>query len=48
MSESKTALEIDHTIIQQCRSAELISRPTFKRILRTELFDIAYSERSNS
>jgi len=29
-----------------CRSAELLS--TFKRLLKTELFDIAYSEREHS
>ena len=32
--------------INYCRSTELLS--TFKRLLKTELFDIAYSEREHS
>jgi len=41
-----SAPSIWNSLSYKCRSAELLS--TFKRTLKTELFDIAYSEREHS
>ena len=41
-----SAHSIWNSLSYKCRSAELLS--TFKRTLKTELFDIAYSEREHS
>jgi len=43
---SVTTLSVWNSLSYQCRSAELFS--SFRRILKTELFDIAYSERNQS
>ena len=41
-----SAPSVWNSLSYDCRSAELLS--TFKRLLKTELFDIAYSEREHS
>jgi len=41
-----SAPSIWNSLSYNCRSAELLS--TFRRLLKTELFDIAYSEREHS
>jgi len=41
-----SAPSVWNSLSYNCRSAELLS--TFKRLLKTELFDIAYSEREHS
>ena len=43
---SVSAPSVWNSLSYQCRSAELFS--SFRRILKTELFDIAYSERKQS
>jgi len=43
---SVSAPSVWNSLSYQCRSAELFS--SFRRILKTELFDIAYSERKKS
>jgi len=46
VSVTVSAPSIWNSLSYKCRSAELLS--AFKRTLKTEMFDIAYSEREHS